>query len=168
MSVFVFWGRNANVLVLVPFRSWPSNCPVTVSSPAPSLPPPLGWGASSRRLLFFMTRMRLTDSGEECFVLLSLLFFLSFDGLGASGPRNDSSWTSSPCYGTAWCSAPTPRRGFPPPSPSSAPPSLPFFFVFVEFFLSYLFVVLSFLALCVRFCLGSLFALRVSCPFLPG
>ena len=49
----VFWGRNAHVLVLVPFRFRPSNCPVSVSSLAPLLPPPLGWGASSRRLFVF-------------------------------------------------------------------------------------------------------------------
>ena len=106
---------------------------------------PLPWGGVHRRddFLFLMTMMRTTDArrGEFCSGVFAV--FLSFDCLGAFGPRNDSSRMSSPRYGTASCSAPTSRRGFPPPPPS--PPPFPLFYFFfscaswlscVELFLS--------------------------------
>ena len=77
--------------------------------------------------------------------------FLSFDFLGASGPRNDSSRMSSPRYDTASCSAPTSRRGFPLPPPSPPPLLSPFFFCFCRVLLVLVFSRSFFLSLVCSF-----------------
>ena len=174
-SWFIFWGRNAYVLGWVPLRFWPLNCTVSVSSLSPLLPPPLGWGASSRRPSVFDDYDQ-DDRRQErrvlCWCFCCFFVFRLFGGLWPP-QRLELDELTLPRLSHLLCSY---IKAWLPPSPYPPLPPSPFLlFIFLVFLglavlssscLSY-FVVLSFLARCVRLCLCSLFALCLFCPFPP-